>query len=105
MNHTLVEDLIALAMDVPPILAAQWGAWFLVGLVLSIWGRREKARLVIHAEPPPHHRSGVRSPRAATRPAPMPVSDAFGELEAMLDPQPSAHRTPGDALPAPQSLP
>jgi len=110
MNHTLVNDLIALAMDVPPILAAQWGVWFLVGLVLSVWGRRERTRLVIHAEPPHHksgvrHSSAVRPPRAPSKPAPLPVADAFGELEAMLDAQESGHRTPGDAFPAPKSLP
>ena len=110
MNHNLVNDLIALAMDVPPILAAQWGVWFLVGLVLSIWGRRDKGRLVIHAESSHHksgvrHSSGVRPPRAASKLAPLPPTDAFGELEAMLDGQEASHRAPGDALPAPQSLP
>jgi len=110
MNHTLVNDLIALAMDVPPILAAQWGVWFVVGLALSVWGRREKARLVIHTEPPHHksgvrHSSGVRPPKAPSKPAPLPPSDAFSEFEAMLDAQDSMHRTPGDAFPAPKSLP
>jgi hypothetical protein len=112
----LINDVVALLMQIPPVLAASWGAWFAVGLVLSIWQRKEKARLVVHA-PSPKHKSGVRPPSGvraakAVKAAPVPASsDAFEELERLLEPTPpSLHRRPGDdhpspALSAPQSLP
>jgi hypothetical protein len=110
----LINDLVGLLMRVPPMLAASWGAWFAVGLMLSIWQRRERARLVVHA-PSPKHKSGVRPPSGVRAPKPVkavPVSsgDAFGDLEALLEPTPTGlHRRPGEAsspiLAAPQSLP
>jgi hypothetical protein len=107
MNHLLINDLIALLMHVPPVLAAQWGAWFAVGLMLSIWQRREQARLVVHT-PPPRSKSGVRPAAVPKKPAantPFTAGgDAFGELEQLLDTPTRSHRTPGD-LPAPQALP
>ena len=117
----LINDLIALLMQIPPVLAAQWGAWFFAGLVLSIWSRREKARLVVHGST--RHKSDPRQPvvveRAPVRPVksvPLTSGDAFGELEQLLDEKPSGmHRRPGDDSPvlsevarplaAPQSLP
>ena len=118
----LINDLISLLLQIPPMLAAQWGVWFCAGLVLSIWGRREKSRLVVHNvhNEQPKHKSGVRPPAAAAKPvksAPLPSSgDAFGDLERILDDKPSGmHRRPGDDSPvlseaapplaAPQSLP
>lgn len=111
----LINDLVSLMMQIPPVLAAQWGAWFLVGLVLSVWGRREKARLVVHT---PKHKSGVRPPveRKQVKSVPLTSGDAFGELEQILDEKPSGmHRRPGEDSPvlsevarplaAPQSLP
>ncbi len=112
----LINDLVSLLMQTPPALAGGWGAWFAAGLVLSIWQRKEKARLVVHG-PAPKHKSGVRPPSGVRAPkavkvAPLPSSgDAFGELERLLEPTPSAtHRRPGDehhapVLAAPQSLP
>jgi hypothetical protein len=112
----MLNDLIALLMQTPPLLAAQWGVWFAVGLGLSIWGRREKARLVVHdAGPRPKSGSRQRQVKAALHSS----GDAFGELEALLDQQEGTHRTPGEApspsvneplrsapvLAAPQSLP
>jgi hypothetical protein len=112
----LINDLLALVMEIPPVLAAQWGAWFFVGLVLSVWSRREKARLVVHT--PPKHKSGVRPPaeRKQVKSVPLSSGDAFGELEQILDDKPaSAHRRPGEDSPvlsemarplaAPPSLP
>ena len=109
-----MNDLLSLLMDVPPKLAAGWAAWFVVGLILSIWGRREKARPAIHSSLP-KHKSGVRAAaaskppsgvRAPVVPAPVakPVSlpqssgDAFGELERLLEPENLSlhHRTPGE---------
>jgi hypothetical protein len=115
----LINDLIALLMQVPPVLAAQWGGWFLAGLVLSIWSRRERARLVVHGSTKP--KSGVRppserAPAKQVKSVPLSSGDAFAELEQLLDEKPSGmHRRPGDDSPvlsevarplaAPQSLP
>lgn len=111
----LFNDLVSMLMRVPPELAASWGAWFAVGLVLSIWQRKESARLVVHG-PSPRQKSGVRPPSGVRQARPVksaPVAsagDAFGDLEALLDPTPSGlHRRPGEEpspmLAAPQSLP
>jgi hypothetical protein len=85
----LINDVVAMLMDIPPRLAAQWGVWFAVGLALSIWTRREKSRLVV-VGPTSHQRSSGSRP--AVRPArtvvqtPAVVSgDAFGELEALFN--------------------
>ena len=40
------------------MLAGGWAVWFIVGLMLSIWQRRERTRLVVHG-PATRHRSGV----------------------------------------------
>ena len=128
----LINDLMYMAMKVPPMLAGGWAAWFFVGLLLSIWGRREKAYLTVHGTT--KHKSGVRA-AAASRPpsgvrAPKPevaavhetTDDPFGDLEKLFEPESRAHRTPGErpspvlaevtvtgsngtALAAPQSLP
>ena len=117
----LLNDLIDLLVDVPPMLAGAWAVWFSAGLMLSIWQRREKDRLVVD-EPATRHRSGVypvsamrplsgvRAPRPIqprTPPPSPPGGDAFSELDALLESPEGMHRTPGDgpALPAPQSLP
>jgi hypothetical protein len=104
----LINDLVGLLMEVPPVLAASWGAWFFVGLILSIWQRREKARLVVHSASP-RQKSGPRTAANAVRTKKHSSGDAFGDLEALLEPQetPSGmHRRPGDdVLAAPRSLP
>jgi hypothetical protein len=122
----LINDLIALLMNIPTALAAGWGIWFAAGLALSIWSRREKSRLVMH---------GYQDETPAPAPAPTPAAarppvrkavlvphssgDAFGELAQLLEQQTeSTHRTPGESpvlreepaqtapvLAAPQSLP
>ena len=96
-----MDDLIALLLDIPPMLAAGWGLWFAAGLGLSIWGRREKMMVwdepeaqTIAAKPPTqaerHARQQAKAPHSA--------GDAFGELEALLDQQTqSTHRMPGEA--------
>lgn len=92
----LVNDLVALLMKIPPLLAGAWGVWFFVGLLLSIWQRKEHAMLVVHTAPP-KQKSGVRPPRPPARSVPLPGGDAFGELEAMLEPPTTGlHRRPGD---------
>lgn len=119
----LINDLVALLQDLPQKLAGGWAAWLFVGLLLSVWQRRESRRLVVHAQSP-RQKSGVRPPsgvRAPARPVkrvPLSAGDAFGELEALLEPPTGTHRMPGDspvltdpsrsqtpALAAPQSLP
>ena len=100
----LLNDLVGMLMQVPPLLAGQWAAWFAVGLILSIWDRREKTRLVVHAST--RHKSSVRQavstgvPHAmAARPAQTTAAggDAFAELEALLEQPVGLHRMPGDA--------
>ena len=118
----LINDLIGLLNDLPRPLAAGWAGWLFAGLLLSIWQRREARRLVVHATR--HQKSGARPPsgvRAPARPVqsvPMSSGEAFGELEALLEPPAGTHRLPGEASPiltdpartspalaAPQSLP
>ena len=101
----LINDVVALLMDVPPMLAAQWGAWFVVGLFLSIWTRREKAKLVVITAGSRQRSSGsrpvARPPKIAAPPAPAPPSgDAFGELEALFNEVQEGSHRPGDAAPA-----
>ena len=111
----LINGLIALAEDLPPMLAGGWAAWLFVGLVLSVWGRREQRRLVVQAAAP-RPKSGVRPPSGDRAPRPVKTSagDAFGELEALLETPSGMHRMPGElheptpaapVLAAPQSLP
>jgi hypothetical protein len=116
----MINDFLAMLARVPPMVGAGWAAWLTVGLLLQLWGRRE-SKMLLHA-PSARQKSGVRPPsgvRAAARPAKRvvaPAGDAFGELEALLEPHMGVHRTPGDspvlteplrspALVAPQSLP
>lgn len=100
----LINDLIALANDLPKTLAAGWAGWLFVGLLLSIWQRNESKRLVVHAATT-RQKSGVRPPsgvRATARPVksvPMSSGDAFGELEALLEQPAGTHRLPGDSSP------
>ena len=109
----LINDVVAMLMDIPPRLAAQWGVWFAVGLALSIWTRREKSRLVV-VGPTSHQRSSGSRP--AVRPArtvvPTPAvsGDAFGELEALFNEVQEGSHRPGDApaaaeVPAPVNEP
>jgi hypothetical protein len=102
-----IDDLIALVLAMPIGLAAQWGVWFAVGLGLSIWGRREKLRAETYVdnyyEPEPvkvtkaeerHARQQAKAPHSA--------GDAFGELEALLEPFAGSHRMPGEAAAPPE---
>lgn len=120
----LINDLINLLNDLPTTLAAGWAGWLFVGLLLSVWQRRESRRLVVHGPVKQRQKSGVRPPSgvgAPARPAkivPLSSGDAFGELEALLEQPAGTHRMPGEsspvlseqprptpALAAPQSLP
>jgi hypothetical protein len=101
----LINDLLGMLMNMPTPLAIGWGVWFVVGLALSIWTRREKSRLVMHGydepAPTPRPKSG---PRPTARPAVKPVAvpqtagNPFGDLEALFNEvQEGTHRTPGEA--------
>ena len=111
----LINDLLAMLTGIPTVLSAGWGVWFLVGLVLSIWSRREKSRLVTHRydaargyeQPAPRPKSG---PRPSARPpvvkpvpvAPQATGDPFGDLETLFNEvQEGSHRLPGEAPVAP----
>ena len=118
----LINDLIGMLEDLPRTLAAGWATWLFVGLLLSVWQRRESRRLVV-LNPAKRQKSGVRAPSGVAAPArtgkSIPTTssgDAFGELEALLEPPAGSHRMPGEASPepspsatlplgAPQSLP
>jgi hypothetical protein len=119
----VINDLVEMLQRVPPMIAGSWAAWLCVGLLLSVWGRRESKMLFAPA-PSPRQKSGVRPPagspsaRPAKRVLPS-AGDAFGELEALLESPTGMHRMPGDSSPvltnsagavapvlaAPQSLP
>jgi len=102
----LINDIVALLMDVPPILAGQWAAWFVVGLALSIWTRREKSRLVVVEEPAPRHKSSGLRPAArqakivVPQAQPQASGDAFGELEALFNEVQEGSHRPGEAAAA-----
>ena len=90
--------LINLPLSIPVV--AGWGVWLSVGLMLLVWARRAhesdlRADAVRNVARPVAARpkSGVRLPKPASAPI-----DAFGELQAMLEPQPdlSVARRPGD---------
>jgi hypothetical protein len=119
----MINDLVATLEKVPPMVAAGWIAWLITGALLSRWSQYERNRIVAEA-PVRRQKSGVRAP-LQPKTVPFSASDAFGELEAMLDERASSgHRVPGDiespsmaespvltnsagapALAAPQSLP
>lgn len=119
----LINDLIGMLEEIPATLAVGWAVWLSVGLLLSIWSRRDRGRLVVHGRSPRPQAggkpsSGVRAPIRNLKPVPASAGDAFGELEALLEPPSGTHRTPGDApmlaeispeerapLGAPRSLP
>ena len=122
----LINDLIGMLEDLPRTLAAGWATWLFVGLLLSVWQRRDSRRLVVLG-PAKRQNSGVRPPSGVHVPAqarpvksvPASSGDAFGELEALLEAPTGSHRMPGEASPmsaepsrstvpalgAPQSLP
>lgn len=96
-----MDDLIAMLMDIPPMLAAGWGLWFAAGLGLSIWSRREKMMVwhepVVENVAPKAPTPAERYARQQAK-APHSAGDAFGELEALLDQQTQGtHRMPGEA--------
>jgi hypothetical protein len=120
----LINDVIGMLEELPRTLAAGWATWLFAGLLLSVWQRRDSRRLVVLG-PATRQKSGVRPPPGVPTPArpvksvPMSSGDAFGELEALLEPPTGSHRMPGEASPvltepsrsaptvlaAPQSLP
>ncbi len=98
-----MSEILDMMRDVPPQLAAAWGGWMAVGLLLLLWHMRARTweqdyarqralarpRTQLGVRPP----SGVRAARLA-RPEP---ADPFGELEALLEPgSGSISRRPGD---------
>lgn len=98
-----MTEIIETMRDVPAPLAAAWGGWLAVGLTLLLWHlrardwEREYARLI--AQPRTRTKSGVRPPSGVRRAAKTPAVDAFGELEALLEPAPTTgalSRRPGD---------
>jgi len=101
----LINDLIGMLEDLPRTLAAGWASWLFVGLLLSMWQRRDSRRLVVLGATTKRQTSGVRPPSDVRAPArivksvPASSGDAFGELEALLEPQPGTHRLPGEASP------
>ncbi len=102
-----MSDILDMLRDVPPPLVTMWGAWLATGLTLALWhlrareGEREYALQRAEEARRPRTRSGVRPPsgvRSSARPK-TPAADAFGELEALLEPAPSTgnlSRRPGD---------
>lgn len=86
--------LTDLPMSMPVILG--WAAWLAAGLALVVWARKAGTEWAASVAPVARQaavrpKSAVRPPRPAAPPA-----DAFGELQAMLDPPNSVARRPGD---------
>ena len=102
----LINDVVDLLTGIPRMLAAAWGAWFVVGLLLSIWTRREKSRLVIHEHvPAPRPKSGPRPAARVAKPVPHTNGHPFGDLEPLINQAPEgSHRMPGE-VPAPAPAP
>lgn len=101
-----MSDFFDMLRDVPQPLVTMWGGWLATGLALALWhlraseGEREYARQRAAARRT-CYRSGVRPPSGVRIPArpKAPSVDAFGELEALLDPASSTgtiSRRPGD---------
>ena len=99
-----MSDLLDMLRDVPPLLAAAWGGWLSVGLVLLLWHLRARAweqecALVQAEARRSTAKPGVWPPSEIRRPAKTAPVDAFAELESLLDSPPSAgavSRRPGD---------
>ena len=97
-----MSDLIDMLRDVPPMFAAAWGGWMAAGLMLLLWHLRarvweeDQTRLAVIART--RSKSGVRPPSGVRRPPKAAPTDAFGELEAMLEPPTTGalSRRPGD---------
>lgn len=127
----MINDLVATLMGISTTLAVGWGAWFLIGIGLAVWARREQNSFAFDDRAPMHapmhtpkHKSGpvevavavaVERPQRPVKNVPHSSGDAFGELAALLEPQEGSHRMPGEAaaeahqeaplLAAPRSLP
>lgn len=88
--------LTDLPMSMPVVLG--WAAWLAAGLALVVWARHARADGLSASVmrpgprlPKTHPLSGVRPPKP-----PAAGSDAFDNLQALLDPPSSAARRPGD---------
>lgn len=100
-----MSEILDMMRDVPSPLAAAWGGWLVVGLLLLLWQLRahpweQEHQRLIRAAARVRTKSGVR-PSSGVRKAvkPPPPADAFGELEALLEPAPTngaLSRRPGD---------
>lgn len=100
-----MSELFDMMRDVPPQLAAAWGGWLAVGLMLLLWHMRARVweqdyareRALARSSRP---KSGVRPPSGvrSARLAKSAPADAFGELEALLEPVADSglSRRPGD---------
>lgn len=97
-----MSEIIDMMRDVPAPLATAWGGWLATGLTLLLWHLRarewEREYVRLMATSRPRTKSGVRPPSGVRR-APKATADAFGELEALLEPAPTTgaiSRRPGD---------
>ena len=94
----MMNEMLAILADIPPMLAAAWAAWLGAGLLLTVWYRRAKAALEEqHAgsRVVPHHKSSGSRPVARThvpqatphpRPATAPAKrDPFADLAQIFE--------------------
>ena len=58
----LINDLLGMLEDLPRTLAAGWASWLFVGLLLSVWQRRDSRRLVVAGPSKPQSRVSARRP-------------------------------------------
>lgn len=100
-----MSNVFDMMRDIPPLLAAAWGGWLSIGLLLLLWHIRAKPAEVEYVHQrrmaqQPRAKSGERPPAGVGRqPVKTASTDAFGELEALLDPAQDSgplSRRPGD---------
>ncbi|HEX7283580.1 MAG TPA: hypothetical protein VF239_16095 [Vicinamibacterales bacterium] len=98
----MVNNMMEMLADVPPMLASAWVVWFIVGGALVMWYRRA---VDLEYAPAPASGSGSRAVKPASRPpsgvrreaaAVLPVEEApFDETAAQMHEQPPV---PGTAV-------
>jgi hypothetical protein len=92
----MVNNMMEFMADVPPLLLAAWGSWFVVGGVLAMWYRRavelEYAPApATTARPAPRPKAANRPPSGVHRSEALPLDPAaepVGDTSHLYEPPP-----------------